>query len=481
MPRRQRVPEIRVRQLNDAPIARDGDFVLYWMTAFRRVHWNFSLQRAVEWSEELRRPLLVLEALRCGYEWASDRLHHFVIQGMADNERELGERRVGYYAYLEPQPGAGRGLLQDLASRACIVVSDDFPCFFLPRMMQAVAPRLPVRMELVDSNGLLPLRAANRVFPVAHAFRRFLQKSLVPHLEEQPAADPLRGCRIPPWESSPSKTVSRWPPSPVAALADDPSSLKKWPIDHSVTPAPIRGGSQTAMRQLQMFVRQQLAEYDVQRNHPDADAASGLSPYLHFGHISAHQVFSQTMQQDDWTIDQVADKASGSREGWWGASPAVEAFLDELITWRELGYNRCWQDEHYDQFETLPDWAQQTLNEHLRDRREYEYDLQEFSQADTHDPLWNAAQRQLRHEGRIHNYLRMLWGKKILEWTPTPREALRIMIELNNRYALDGAIPTLTAASSGCWDATIGPGDPSGRFLARCGICPPRTPRGKCA
>ncbi len=398
---------------------------------------------------------------------------------MADNERDLVDQNVGYYAYLEPRAGAGRGLLQDLASHACVVIGDDFPCFFLPRMMQAVAPRLPVRFELVDSNGLLPLRAADRVFPVAHAFRRFLQKSLAPHLEEPPVANPLRGCQIPPWESLPAKTVARWPPALPGSLATDPTSLKQWPIDHSVAPAPIPGGSQAAVRQLRTFVRQRLEKYDDQRNHPDADGASGLSPYLHFGHISAHQVFSQTMRQDHWKIDQIADKATGSREGWWGASPPVEAFLDELITWRELGYNRCWQEEDYDQFETLPDWAQRTLQQHVRDRREYVYDLQDFSQADTHDPLWNAAQRQLLREGRIHNYLRMLWGKKILEWTQTPREALRIMIELNNRFALDGAIPTPTAVSFGCWAATIGPGDQSGRFLARCGICLPRTRRGR--
>ena len=120
----------------------------------------------------------------------------------------------------------------------------------------------------------------------------------------------------------------------------------------------------------------------------------------------------------------------------------VESFLDELITWREIGFNMCaLRPSDYDQFESLPDWAQQTLGEHADDPREFVYSLEAFEQARTHDPIWNAAQRQLVREGRIHNYLRMLWGKKILHWTASPQEALAVMIELNNKYAIDGRDP----------------------------------------
>lgn len=139
--------------------------------------------------------------------------------------------------------------------------------------------------------------------------------------------------------------------------------------------------------------------------------------------------------------DRLAKSASGKREGWWGASPGAEAWLDQFVTWRELGYNLTSHRDDYDHFESLPDWARATLEKHARDRREYVYSIDELAAAATHDPLWNAAQTQLVREGRIHNYLRMLWGKKILEWTASPREALEIMIELNNRYALDGRNP----------------------------------------
>jgi len=133
--------------------------------------------------------------------------------------------------------------------------------------------------------------------------------------------------------------------------------------------------------------------------------------------------------------------ANGSSSGWWGANAEVESFLDELITWRELGFNMCWQRDDYDQYESLPDWAHRTLSEHARDPRPHVYSMEPFEAAKTHDDLWNAVQRQLAREGRIHNYLRMLWGKKILEWSASPRDALEIMIELNNKYALDGRNP----------------------------------------
>jgi deoxyribodipyrimidine photo-lyase len=147
------------------------------------------------------------------------------------------------------------------------------------------------------------------------------------------------------------------------------------------------------------------------------------------------------VRHDGWSSENVAAKANGSSEGWWGASPDVESFLDELITWRELGYNMCWQRDDYDRYESLPDWAQTTLAEHAGDQRAFVYRLEQLEAADTYDPLWNAAQRQLVGEGRIHNYLRMLWGKKVLEWSASPGEALATLSELNNKYALDGRNP----------------------------------------
>ncbi|MGD9857196.1 MAG: deoxyribodipyrimidine photolyase, partial [Planctomycetaceae bacterium] len=172
-----------------------------------------------------------------------------------------------------------------------------------------------------------------------------------------------------------------------------------------------------------------------------ADATSGLSPYLHFGHLAAHEVFSRIAERERWSPAALGDATKGSRSGWWGMSAESESFLDELVTWRELGFNRCCLSDDFDRYESLPDWALRTLADHAGDPRVHVYTLDQFESAATHDDLWNAAQRQLTGEGRLHNYLRMLWGKKILEWSSSPQEALDLMIELNNKYAVDGRDP----------------------------------------
>lgn len=432
------VPEIRVRARNAAPIRRDGAYVVYWMTSARRTSFNFALDRAVLLALELDRPLVILEALRCDYAWASDRIHRFVLEGMADNARALRAGPVTYYPYVEPRVGAGKGLLAALAARACVVVADEFPAFFLPSMITAAAQRLTVRLEEVDSNGLLPLRAADRAYPTAHAFRRHLQKTLPSHLGDQPRARPFASRRLREGPPLPESITRRWPPVSLDGEAYDLAVL---PIDHTLAPAPQRGGTRAARAELRRFVDERLPHYHDARNEPGARGTSELSAYLHFGNISAHEVFAAVMQREEWSPARVASRASGSRSGWWGVSPDAEGFLDQLVTWRELGFNMCAHGTSVDAYESLPAWAKATLDRHARDPREPLYGLDELARAQTHDPLWNAAQRQLLREGRIHNYVRMLWGKKILEWTASPREALRVLIELNDRFALDGRDP----------------------------------------
>lgn len=438
------VPSSRIRACNSAAVRTEGEFVLYWMIAFRRLTLNFSLQRAVELAVELQKPLVIFEPLRIGYQWASDRIHRFVIDGMADNAARIASLKnsgVLYFPYVEPRPDADKGLLAALARRACVVVTDDFPSFFLPRMVSAAGAKLPVRLESVDSNGLLPLRTTERVFTTAFSFRAFLQKELPSHLEAFPKANPLAGVRLPPLKSVPPEISTRWPPVSAKLLTGDRMGLAALPIDHSVGVVEARGGSTVARQRLTMFLNQHLPRYAAGANDPDSDNRSGLSPYLHFGHISPHELFQELMSREEWSPELLGEKTGGKREGWWGASPGAESWLDEFITWRELGYNMASHRDDYDQYESLPDWAQATLAKHQIDLRSFVYSLEEFAAAATHDPLWNAAQTQLVREGRIHNYLRMLWGKKILEWTPTPRDALGVMIELNNKYALDGRNP----------------------------------------
>ncbi|MBX3419968.1 MAG: deoxyribodipyrimidine photolyase [Pirellulaceae bacterium] len=414
------------------------------MIACRRTTWNFALQRAAQWATQLRKPLVIFEPLRVGYQWASDRMHRFVLDGMADNAVRIDLRQqpgVSYFPYVESDHGAGQGLLESLAQQACCVVTDDYPCFFLPRMVAKAASRLPLQVEAVDSNGLLPLRATDRVFTTAFSFRAYLQKQLPAHLDQLPLMDPLADLQLPPLKSLPTEVLRRWPAASPEMLSGDVHRLAALPIDHAVQIAPLRGGTVAANGKLASFLDQCLAGYAAGANDPDADNRSGLSPYLHFGHISVHQVFDELMQRQNWTPLQLGSQTGGKREGWWGVTPGAEAWLDELVTWRELGFNMASHRADYDQYESLPDWAQATLAKHAKDIRPYLYSPDEFATAATHDPVWNAAQRQLAREGRMHNYMRMLWGKKILEWSPTPRDALETMVELNNRYALDGRDP----------------------------------------
>jgi deoxyribodipyrimidine photo-lyase len=457
------VPEIRVRPCNSAPVRPDGRFVLYWMIAFRRATWNFALDRAVEWAERLGKPLVVLEALRCNYSWASDRMHSFILDGMADNASRFEGTGVLHYPFVEFEPNAGKGLLRAMAAHASVVVTDDFPCFFLPRMLAAAASQVPVRMEAVDSNGLLPLRASDQVFSTAYAFRRFLQKKLPIHLMNFPKANALANATIPTAKGVPREITARWPRMTARLLDGDRSFLAKVPINHSVRRVLARGGTIAARALLKEFVENKLDCYHEERNEPGRNVASGLSPYLHFGHISAHQIFSEITQHEGWSPERLALRATGSHTGWWGLSRAAEAFLDQLIAWRELGFNFCSQSKDYDQFDSLPEWARKTLRAHARDGRAYVYFLEEFEQAATHDPLWSAAQTQLVREGSIHNYLRMLWGKKILEWTLSPVKALEIMVELNNKYALDGRDPNSYSGIFWClgrYDRPWGPERP---------------------
>jgi deoxyribodipyrimidine photo-lyase len=402
------------------------------MTSSRRASWNFGLDAAAEWARELRKPLLILEALRCDYPWASDRHHAFVLDGMRDNADAFARRAVTYYPYVEHAPGEGKGLLAALAANAAVVIGDDYPAFVMPAQSAAAARQLDVRLELVDSNGLLPMRATPQVFSTAYTFRRFLQKTLSSHVAATPARDALRNLpdsRI----SIPAAIRNRWKPG-------IPSGVVRLPIDHSVGPTGRRGGSRAGRAQLASFVRSRLSHYADVRRDAAREMTSGLSSYLHFGHLSVHEVFAVVMRQAGW-LGHLPSRGSGAKAGWWGVDQAVEAFLDELVTWRELGFNMCAHRPDYDRYESLPDWARATLDDHARDPRPHRYTHAAFEQAATHDPIWNGAQRQLLEEGRIHGYLRMLWGKKVLEWTRSPREALDVLIDLNNKYALDGRDP----------------------------------------
>lgn len=455
-------PALRLSTAHDAPVRPDGKHVLYWMTAARRTHDNYALDHALARARELARPLVVLEPLRCDYPWACDRLHAFVLAGMRDNAARFARARVAYHPYVEPARGAGKGLLDALAADACLVVGDEFPCFFHPRMQAAAAARMAVRFELVDGNGVVPMRAHERTFTTANSFRRHLFKMATPFLDQRPQHDPLARLDLPALPV-PEDIQRRWPRADEALLRGDLAALARLPIDHAIAPV-AGGGSLDAAARLTALVRERIHRYDEERNDPDRPATSGLSPHLHFGHVSAHAVFHALAADAPARKRPAKAPAKGERAAFWGVRPDAEGFVDQLVTWRELGFNMCFhRPGDYDRYDSLPAWARKTLADHADDPRRPQYTRAQLAAADTHDQLWNAAQRQLAADGVIHNYLRMLWGKKILEWSPTPEVALANLIDLNNRYALDGRDPNSYSGifwTLGRYDRAWGPERP---------------------
>ena len=434
-----KVPEIRIGSLNDKEENPNGKFVLYWMVSARRTQYNFGLQHAIEIALEHNKPLVVFEALRLGYPWASPRFHQFVVEGMADNQKAFKGTPIEYYPYVEQKENDGKGLLERLAEHALAVVTDDTPFFFMPKMQKTFAGRIKAQCLAVDSNGIYPFRHATRAFTTAASFRRHLQKCLGDVIGQLADPNPLKKAAGLPKANIDGAILKKWPKATCTKECWEIAGASCF--DKDVGFGGLHGGAIVADSLLKTFLKSTIHTYVDERNQPQKKCQSFLSPYLHFGHISSHQIFHELMTQEGWSPLDLAPEATGSRQGWWGASAAAEAFLDQFITWRELSYNGSFQIADYTKFDTLPGWAQKTLHDHAEDPREYIYTEEQFEYAQTHDALWNAAQNQLRREGSIHNYLRMLWGKKILEWTKHPTDALRVMIQLNNKYAYDGRNP----------------------------------------
>ena len=435
------VPISRITTLNDSqPDIKKSEYVVYWMIAFKRVEYNFALERAIEWANKLSQPLVIFEPLILDYPMSSIRFHKFTLDGMNEVSETISKTNAFYYPFVETKPKESEHLLGKLAKKASVVITDDYPTYFVPQMIAKASGDIDTRYELVDSNGLVPIRLAEKEYVRAHDFRRYLHKNLEDFLIEVPEPEPLNQLNNKFNSKSIENLFSTWKPFDFENT-DINSFLEELEIDKSVEVSHIEGGRSKAISRMNSFIENGFNDYAQHRSDPSKDASSRLSPYFHFGHISTHEVFEVVSKYDRWSLEKINPKMVGRREGWWGGSANFESFMDELITWRELGYHTCVRRANYNQYSSLPEWALKTLAEHANDKREYLYNLDELTYSQTHDEIWNAAQNQLRLEGTIQNYLRMLWGKKILEWTPNPQLALSYMINLNDRFSLDGRDP----------------------------------------
>ncbi|MEO8358497.1 MAG: deoxyribodipyrimidine photolyase [Vicinamibacteria bacterium] len=427
----------RLVRLNDKSNLKTGDFVLYWMQMHRRFTHNHSLDYAIKCANELGKPLVVYEGLRLDYPWASARLHRFIVEGMRDNAATAAKMGFTYWPYVETEAQPARGLLARIAARAVLVVTDEFPCFIIPAQSAAFASKVECPVIAVDSNSVVPLRLLGDAPYAAAHLRPRIHKAFAEAFEHRSAARP----------KAPKTDASKIDPGFSLARFDDIASLiKELPIDQAVVPVEAKpGGASAARAQLKAFLKKGLPIYAEDRSDPMPPSAyhgSGLSPYLHFGHIGIEDVVTSVLDSGDASAG-LHFENKGKREGFFGHDRNINSFLDEAMTWRDVGY--VWHLHRREDAKSLqtalPKWAMATLHLHAGDHREFTYSLEEWENAATHDPLWNAAQKELVATGSIHNYMRMLWGKKVIEWSRSPEEAYETLVHLNNKYALDGRNP----------------------------------------
>lgn len=426
----------RLRHINAGKVNAKGGYVLYWMQIYRRLEHNHALNHALALAQQHRKPLVIYEGLRFDYPWASPRLHRFVLEGMADNRARAAKLGFNYWPFVATPADPGRGLLSKLAARAAVVVTDDFPCFIIPEQTAALARRTGTPVIAVDGNSVVPVANLGPAVSAAAQLRPRIHRAFAEAWRHRAGRRPriAQGAR---------RHVD--PPFAIWKGTDIDATVAALPLDRVAPVAGMPGGATAATRRLRDFVRRRLRGYAELRSHPappDEGHASGLSPYLHFGHIAIEEVVAAVLASTGgWSLDDLG--TPGKRDSFYSEDADVSAFLDEAITWRDVGMNWHWSrraDAACLQ-RALPEWAWRTLRAHASDFRDVVYEADQLEAADTHDPLWNAAQRELVTTGTIHNYLRMLWGKKVIQWSRTPDEAYRTLVHLNNKYALDGRDP----------------------------------------
>jgi len=431
----------RVFKRNNQNPGPDGEYVLYWMQINRRFHYNFALEYAVAWANKLDKPLLILEAFSCDYPWASRRTHTFMMQGMKEHLEFAQQKKVNYMSFVEEETGQYQTLLKRLSRNASLIITDEYPVFIMRKRNENLPGELEIPYISVDSNGLIPLGLTDKDPYSAYFFRKIMQKNFIEAFTNPPEKDPLENLH----NQTAVKIKEEYfrdLPDAERSLNDIEGTIEKLSIKKDVIPVEWLGGRAAALGMLGQFVKNGLLEYDEKRNDPDENKTSQLSPWLHFGKISEYEIVKTVLdyQPDGWDLDKITFN-KGSTGGFFNGNPNIDSFLDEVITWREVGFHFAHHRPDYDQLDSLPDWALKTMDQHRNDNREWIYSYEELEQSNTHDDIWNAAQTQLRDEGIIHNYLRMLWGKKVIEWTPDYETALQYLIDLNNTYAIDGRDP----------------------------------------
>jgi deoxyribodipyrimidine photo-lyase len=398
------IQQERIQALN-AKAMRRGRYVLYWMQASQRTEYNHALEYALIKANELRQPLVVFFGITDHFPEGNERHYTFMREGLRDVRHSLEKRGIRIVLKLtSPEQG-----IVQFAKEASFVVVDRGYLNIQRAWRNEAARLIDCPLVQIESDVIIPIEETSPKEEYAAAtIRTKIHKKLDQFLRPLKEVDPVIDSLSLDFDSFDVDDVEK--------------AASKLHIDRSVKKvSSYRGGTGEAKKQLRLFMRDKLERFPELRNDPTVDFLSHMSPYLHFGQISP--LF-------------IALKISAA-EG-----PGKDAYLEELIVRRELSMNFVFYNAQYDSFEgAIPQWAQKTLKVHEKDRRPYLYDLGELETAKTHDPYWNAAQQEMVITGKMHGYMRMYWGKKILEWSKTPGEAFRIALYLNNKYEIDGRDP----------------------------------------
>ncbi len=386
---------------------------LYWMQASQRAWWNPALEHAIFLSNEHRLPLVVLFVIVPDYPEANLRSFHFMFLGLKEVAHALAERGLTFVV----QVGDPVEEVLEMSKEAGFLVLDVEYLRHQRKWQESVIQKAPcpviqVEGDVVVPTGLLP----PKVFGNARSFRS--------------AINPLLPQFLRPLPQMAVKVRLRHPAFPSLASDDLERVLSNLPLDRSVPPVSWPAGTSAARARLEAFLESGISQYHEKRKDPLAEGTSKLSPYLHFGQISPVEVALKV----------------NSLKG-----PGPQAFLEELVVRRELAINFVLNNPHYDAFFGLPFWAQETLKKHARDARSSPYSLEDLEEGKTEDPLWNAAQRDLKNHGWLHNYLRMYWGKQFIRWFSQPEEAWKAALYFNNKYLLDGRDPSSFAGVGWCF------------------------------
>lgn len=405
--------DTRIRRLNDRQV-REGKYILYWMQQSQRVSMNHALIRASYWSRKLDLPLMVYFGLTDSYPEANLRHYSFMLEGLGPLKRDLEESGVGFLMRkISPEIGA-----VELSDDSAITICDMGYLKHQRSWRQYVASRIKCPLEQVETDVVVPVEIAYQKEAYSAAvLRPKIKKYLFDYLKNP---DEI-------WPDKEFKGLER-------EFDDDANPtriLSSLDIDRTVAVVHgLRGGEKEAKGKLDTFLGSTIEDYSEFRNDPSMNVQSDLSPYLHFGQISPVQIALRALDR---------------------GSPGTDGFLEELIVRRELAMNFTHYNDRYDAFECLPGWAIESLNSHGNDPREYLYSIEELENSETHDPYWNAAQREMVRTGKMHNYMRMYWGKKILEWKSDPEDAFHEALYLNNKYSLDGRDPNSYAGVAWCF------------------------------